>query len=89
MSTMTKMTRRKHEIEFDDVDFDIDFDEIDSDVDSDDVDSKDKILFWKSFWMSFWDARSSFFSTLLNEKWVLKNDEQNMTTNLINVCLTK
>jgi hypothetical protein len=39
------MTRRKHEIEFDDVDFDIDFDEIDSDVDSDDVDSKDKILF--------------------------------------------
>jgi hypothetical protein len=39
--------------------------------------------------MSFWNARSSSLSTLLNEKWISKNDEQSMTTSLINVYLTE
>jgi hypothetical protein len=89
MRTMTKMTRKEHWAESDDVDFDTDSDETDSDADSDDVDSRDEILFWESFWVSFWNARSSSLSTLLNEKWAPRNDEQSMTTNLINVCLTE
>ncbi len=99
---MTKVTRRKHEAEsddansdtdFDETDFDADsdtdFDETDFDADSDDVDSRNEILFERSFWMSFWNARSSSLSTLLNEKWISKNDEQSMTTSLINVYLTE
>jgi hypothetical protein len=89
MKTMTKIIWKNHKTDFDCVDFDIDFDEVDFDADFDDVDSKNEILFWRWFWRSFWDAKSSFLFTLLNEKWISKNDEQNITTSLIDVCLTK
>jgi hypothetical protein len=74
--TTSKTTAKKHRSDFDDFD---------------DVDSKDEILFCKSFWKSFWNTRSSFLFTLLNEKWISRNDEQSMTTitSLIDVYLTK
>ncbi len=74
MRTTLKTTTKKHESHFDDFD---------------DVDSKNEILFWKFFWESFWNARNFSFFTLLNEKWTSKKNEQNITTNLIDVCLTK
>ncbi len=90
MKAKAKMTLKNHEADSDDADLDADFDDADFDadfddfdVDSDDVDSRNEILFWKSFW----DAKSSSLSTLLNEKWISKNDEQSMTTNLIDVCI--
>jgi hypothetical protein len=39
--------------------------------------------------VSFWGARSPSLSTLLGERWASRNDEQSMTTNLMNVCLTE
>jgi hypothetical protein len=72
----SKTTVKEHRSDFDD---------------SDDADSRNEILFWKSFWKSFWDAKSSSLFTLLNEKWISRNDKQSMTatTSLIDVCLTK
>ncbi len=84
------MTQKDHEADYDDADLDADSDDADldadsddSNADSDDVDSRNQILFWESFW----DARNSSLFTLLSEKWTSRNDEQSMTTNLIDVCI--
>ncbi len=73
----------------DDADPGTDSDETDSDAGPDDADPRSEILFWRSSWVSFWGARSPSLSTLLGERWASRNDEQSMTTNLMNVCLTE